>query len=73
MDVNIDVTIISIYSAWDRRLLLNTKFKLRGFTDARIFLCEDLAPEDRRTSNVKSKAVSGHLPSDVTDECGMHG
>ena len=76
MDVNFDVTIISILvyvSAWDRRLLLNTKFKLRGFTDTRIFLCEDLAPEDRRTNNVKSKTVSGHLPSDVTDECGMHG
>ena len=44
---------------------MNTKLKLRGFTDAQIFLREDLALEDRRTNNVKSKAVSGHLPSDV--------
>ena len=61
--------LVKLVSAWDRRLLLSTKFKLRGFTDAWIFLREDLAPEDRRTNNVKSKAVSGHLPSDITDEC----
>ena len=58
---------------WDRRLLLSSKFKLRGFADAQIFLREDLAPEDRKTKNAKSKAVSGHLPSNVTDESGMHG
>ena len=38
------------------------KFKLRGFTDTQIFLHEDLAPEDPKTNNAKSKAVSGHLP-----------
>ena len=50
---------------WDRSLLLSTKFKLRGFTDAQIFLHEDLAPEDQRMNNAKSKVVSGHLASDV--------
>ena len=61
--------LVKLVSAFDRRLLLSTKLMLRGFTDAWIFLREDLAPEDRRTNNVKSKAVSGHLPSDITDEC----
>ena len=52
--------LVKLVSAWDQRLLLSTKFKLRGFTDVQIFLREDLAPEDRRTNNAKSKAVSGH-------------
>ena len=47
------------------------EFKLRGFTDARIFLHEDLAPEDRRTM-LNPRLYLG-ICLDVTDECGMHG
>ena len=55
---------------WDRWLLLSNKYWLRGFTDAQIFLCEDL-PQEYLKYNI-TKYLHGHLPSNITDDGGMH-
>ncbi len=39
--------LIKLASAWDRRLLLNSKRKLKEFRVSRLFLREDLSPEER--------------------------
>ena len=33
--------IVKLASVWDRRLLLNTKYKLKHFKGVRLFVCED--------------------------------
>ena len=47
--------IVKLASVWDRRLLLNTKYKLRHFKGAQLFVRENRAPEDRKRNDAKSK------------------
>ncbi len=39
--------LVKLVSEWDKRLLLSSKYKLKNFTSARVFLSEDLPPEVR--------------------------
>ena len=42
---------------WDWQLLLNTKYRLRGFTDEQMFLHEDIPPEDQKVfMKIKSES-----------------
>lgn len=40
--------ILKLSSAWDRRLVLSTVRKLKGYAIKRIYICEDLSLEDRQ-------------------------
>ena len=46
--------LIKLGSVWDRRLLLASCCKLKGFTDNRLYLREDLPPELREKRNSAS-------------------
>ena len=48
--------LIKCASAWDRQLLLASRRKLKDFTKYKLFLCEDLPPDERH-----SKRLSGHV------------
>ena len=52
--------LIRLASVWDRRLLLGSKYKLKGFTEAKLFVREDKPPAERKTS-VRQSAVSAHV------------
>ena len=76
--------LIKCANAWDRRLLLASCRKLNDFTKCKLFLREDLSPDERR-----SKFSPGHVgtvnnthpltltfqapPSDTTHPSANHG
>ena len=41
---------IRLASVWDRRLLLSSKYKLEGFSEAKLFVMEDRPPNERKSS-----------------------
>ena len=42
--------LVRLASVWDRRLLLSSKYKLKGFSEAKLFVREDRPPNERKTS-----------------------
>ena len=42
--------LIRLASVWDRRLLLSSKYKLKGFSEAKLFVREDRPPNECKTS-----------------------
>ena len=52
--------------AWDRRLLLASRRKLKNFTKYKNFLCEDLSPDDccsKRSSGSDGTVTNTHPPT----------
>ena len=45
-------------NCWDRRLLLASRFSLKNFEKAKLFLREDLPPHARQSSNCKASTDS---------------
>ena len=41
--------LVRLASVWDRRLLLSCKYKLKGFSEAKLFVREDRPPNARKT------------------------
>ena len=63
---------MKLTSVWDRRLLLSSKFRLKGVTDARVFVREDLAPEDRKHKDAVPKTPPAHVSGSVANVVDMH-
>ena len=50
--------LIKLMNCWDRRLLLASRFSLKNFEKAKLFLREDLPPHARQSSNRKASTDS---------------
>jgi len=48
--------ILKLASAWDRRLVLSAVRELKGYSTKRIFIREDLSPEERQKRKEKGRA-----------------
>ena len=48
--------LLKLSSAWDRRLILSAVRKLRGYAIKRLFIREDLSPEDRQKRRESARA-----------------
>ena len=46
-------------SVWDRRLLLSSKYKLKGFSEANLFVREDRPPNERKVSAQQQASQQG--------------
>jgi len=64
--------LVKLVSVWDRRLLLSSKFRLKGFADAQVFVREDLAPEDRKSKDAVPKTLPVHLSGSAAVVVDMH-
>ena len=47
--------LIRLASVWDHRLLLGSKYKLKGFTEAKLFVREDKPPAERTEDHCKAE------------------
>ena len=63
---------MKLVSVWDWRLLLSSKFRLKGFADAQVFVCEYLAPEDRKSKDVVPKTLPVHLSGSAAVVVDVH-
>ena len=63
---------MKLVSVWDQRLLLSSKFRLKGFADAQVFVREDLAPEDRKSKDAVPKTLPVHLSDSAAVVVDMH-
>ena len=63
---------MKLVSVWDQRLLLSSKFRLKGFADAQVFVREDLAPEDRKSKDAVPKTLPVHLSGSAAVVVDMH-
>lgn len=55
--------LLKLASAWDRRLVLSNKFKLKEYDVKGIFIREDLSPEERQLRKEKFAARNKHASS----------
>ena len=51
--------LIKLESCWDKRLLLAACRKLKGYSDHKLFICEDLPPEARNARRSNSNSGPG--------------
>ena len=76
--------LIKCANAWDRRLLLASRRKLKDFTKFKLFLREDLSPDERRSKRSPGNdgtvnnthpitLTSQAPPSDTTHPSAIHG
>ena len=59
--------LIKLESCWDKRLLLASSRKLKGYSDHKLFIREDLPPEARgnRRSTLSSKRAATDTPASI--------
>ena len=50
--------LVRLASVWDRRLLLSFKYKLKGFSEAKLFVREDRPPNEHKTSTKQPACFS---------------
>ena len=51
--------LVKFASVWDRRLLLSSKYKLKDFTEANLFVREDRPPNERKVSARRKVSMQG--------------
>ena len=51
--------LVKFASVWDRRSLLSSKYKLKDFTEANLFVREDRPPNERKVSARRKVAMQG--------------
>ena len=64
--------VICLESIWDRRLILASRFKLKSFTDYKLFLREDRPPPPKDPSRAPHHSISCTNSANTNDSANVH-